>query len=249
MRLARLSLIFLVAAATVACGGAGSSAAKAGPNPASSAVTQSSQPASASTSTSHQNIVLVANGFTQMPADMIGNSYISYAAVLMNPNPTKWIAEQISVNLAFSDASGTVVKSASETVDVLEPGQTLAVGDSTQAKGATKLDVQALVGRWESVSGTLGDFSIAGVSTTSDAYSMKTNGTVASTFAKDLKTLRATAIYYDSSGSIIGGAYTFLDFVPSGGKAAFEVTSMEVVPNVAKTDVMVGLSNLSLLGG
>jgi hypothetical protein len=105
-----------------------------------------------------------------------------------------------------------------------------------------------LVGNWEQVSAPVGGFTVGGITTTNDPYmGMTTRGTVASSYAKDLQTLRAAAIFYDSGGNVVGGAYSYLDFVPAGGSIGMEIHSMMTVPNVAKTDVYVGLSSLTLL--
>src|ERR1700738_5072036 len=66
-------------------------------------------------------------GFTQGSPDRIGNSYISYAAVVQNPNSSA-IADQVAVVLSFYNASGTVVASKSETISFILPGQRMAVG-------------------------------------------------------------------------------------------------------------------------
>jgi hypothetical protein len=208
----------------------------------------SSPTSSASASTNHGDIQVVAKGFTQLPPDSIGNSYISYGAVIQNSNADRWIAESVSVNLTFSDAAGTVVKSTNETVAAILPGQTVAVGDSASAAGATRLEVQALVGKWEEVNTTSGSFVVSGVNTTASVFGMKTNGTVSSTFAKDLKNTEAVAVYYNSGGQIIGGAFTFVDFIPAGGKVGMEVHSSESLSRLAKTEVYLEMTSLSLLG-
>ena len=92
-------------------------------------------------------------------------------------------------------------------------------------------------------------FTAAGVTTEAQSYDgLQTNATLSSTFAKDLKDVVAAAIYYDGNGAIIGGARTFVDFVPAGGQAAVEITSSNDLPTPARTDVYGELSNLSLLG-
>lgn len=195
----------------------------------------------------HGDIQIVAKGFTQQPPDSIGNSYISYGAVLQNPNPSRWIAESVSVNLTFSDAAGIVVKSKSEEVAAILPGQTAAVGDSDSVTGATRLEVQALVGKWEEVNMTSGGFIVTGINTTGSTFGMKTNATVSSTFAKDLKDTEAVAVYYNSGGQIIGGSFSFVDFVPASGKIGIEVHSSESLSPVAKTEVYLQITSLSLL--
>ena len=137
-------------------------------------------------------IQIVGKGFTQLPPDSIGNSYVSYGAVLQNPNSSTWIADDVSVNLTFSDAAGNVVKSKDEALAVILPGQTLAVGDSTDATGAVKLEVQALVDHWEQTANTVGQFSVTGITTATDSlgFGMRTNASIASTSQRTLRTPR-----------------------------------------------------------
>lgn len=51
-----------------------------------------------------------------------------------------------------------------------------------------------------------------------------------------------------AGGAIVGGDRTFVDFVPTGGSAAVEITSFSDLPAPAGTEVYAELSNLSLLG-
>jgi hypothetical protein len=109
--------------------------------------------------------------------------------------------------------------------------------------------VQALVGNWETSTTTTGAFTASGVSTTPRQYlGVQTNATLSSTFAKDLKSVIAVAIYRDAGGAIVGGDHTFVDFVPAGGQTAVEITSFSDLPAPAGTEVYAELSNLSLLG-
>jgi hypothetical protein len=228
---------------TGACGGAINKTGASSSKVVSSSDSVTSAPAPAKAAT----VELVGDGFTQLPADSIGISHLSYGAVFTNTS-TDQIAENVSVNLTFTDAAGTVVKSASETIDYILPGDQAAVGDSAETSGATKLEVKALVGRSEKLTQTAGGFSASGVATTanSELGELKTTGTLTSSFAKDLKNIHATAIYYNAAGVITGGTSKFVDFVPAGGKIGLEVTSFNKVP-AASTKVFAGLSNLTAL--
>jgi hypothetical protein len=192
-------------------------------------------------------VTITGNGFTQLPPDSIGNSYASYGVVVQNPSTD--IATRVSLNVAFYNDAGVVVKADSPTIDVILPGQTAAYGDNLQVAGATRMEVQALVGSWQTPTGTTGAFTASGVSTTPRDYGgLQTNATLSSTFAKDLKEVVAVAIYRDGGGAIVGGDHTFVDFVPTGGQAAVEISSFNDLPAPAATEVYGELSTLSLLG-
>ena len=53
-------------------------------------------------------VTITGNGFTQLPPDSIGNSYVSYGVVVQNPSDD--IAERVSLNVAFYNDAGVVVK-------------------------------------------------------------------------------------------------------------------------------------------
>ncbi len=44
-------------------------------------------------------MTITGNGFTQLPPDSIGNSYLSYGVVVQNPSDD--IATRVSLNVAF----------------------------------------------------------------------------------------------------------------------------------------------------
>jgi hypothetical protein len=194
-----------------------------------------------------REVQITGNGFTQLPPDSIGNSYLSYGVVVQNPSDE--IATRVSLNVAFYNDAGVVVKAANPSIDVILPGQTAAYGEMLEATGATRMEVQALVGSWQTPTGTVGAFTASGVTTTPQDYlGLQTNATLSSTFAKDLKEVVAVAIYRDGNGTIVGGDRTFVDFVPAGGQAAVEITALSQLPPPAATEVYAELSNLSLLG-
>ena len=206
----------------------------------------SSTTAATTTPVSKPSVEIVSYGFTQLPPDSIGNSYVTYAVVLKN-NSTSQTEQSISVNVAFYDAAGTVVKAQDDNVNFLLPGQTAATAESgISAAGAVKMTVQALPGQTYEVKQTVGTFTAEGINTTRQQFGgAKTNCLLKSTFAKDLKQLYATAVYYDASNQIIGGGFTFVDFVPAAGQAAVEISGPQLPADPARTEVYANLSNLT----
>lgn len=231
-----------------------SSEIPAAPNPQSRSSVVTASPTSLSLDTSttipaRQDLQIADYGFSSFKAEYGNTDYLSYGVILRNPNPSDWLASRVNVNITFFGASGTVVKSESDYVSALLPGQAAGLGDSLiDVSGASRMEVQALVQHWEQLpQAATSSFSVENVSTKVREYGgLQTTASVRSTFAKDLKQLRATAVYYDASGKIIGGAFTFVDFVPSGGSVGIEVLSTDTIPRVAKTDVFMNLPNLWL---
>ena len=72
---------------------------------------------------------------------------------------------------------------------------------------------------------------------------------VSYTHLKDLKDVIVTAVYRDGANKIVGGDFTFLNFVPAGGNAAVTVDAINWEGEApAATEVYATLSALSLLG-
>ena len=69
-------------------------------------------------------------------------------------------------------------------------------------------------------------------------------GEVVSPYYGDVTDVRVSAILYDAGGTIIGSGFTYLDFVPGGGKAAVEVTVINSEPP-AEVVLFATLSSLS----
>jgi len=70
---------------------------------------------------------------------------------------------------------------------------------------------------------------------------------VKSPYQKDLENIRVAAVAYDEAGNIIGGGFTYLDFVPANGQAAVEVSiTTSGVP--ATVELYPTISGLTLLG-
>jgi hypothetical protein len=241
--------IALVGLILVSCGGSDKAKNFSGGQPQSSVVTeQLTVPTMATTTTGAAlDLQIVNKGFTQLPPNSIGATYLTYAVLLRNPNAAK-AANRVDVNMTFSDTAGTVVASKSDTIAVVLPNQTIAVsGLPSDSKGAAKMDVQARVASWEDAAGT-GSFSTEGVSVAQGLYGSgpTVHGTVVSTFAKDVKKPKAVAVFYGRTGAIVGGSETFVDFVPAGGRVGFEIPSFTGQAPTSRAEVYMQLTSLSL---
>jgi hypothetical protein len=199
----------------------------------------------------HTDIEIVSKGFTQLPREKYSDTdYVSYAVVLKNPNGTRWVPNSVSVNITLLDSSGTVVKSDSPSPGMMLPGAEVAVGDSVQAAGVASMEVQVLASRWTDAGDSqLGSFTAQGVTYNKQQYGGdKVTGKLTSTFAKDLKQIKAVAVAYDSAGHVLAGADSYVDFVPAKGSVGFEISSLNSFPStVAKVDVLAAPSNLTVL--
>jgi hypothetical protein len=94
----------------------------------------------------------------------------------------------------------------------------------------------------------LGTFTASAIRTRKDEYgSATTNFRLKSTFERDIRDARAVAIYYNGN-KIIGGAYTFVEFVPAGGSTGVQIDAASAPsPPITKTAIYAAPSSLSTL--
>ena len=110
------------------------------------------------------------------------------------------------------------------------------------------MTVQVHVGSTSSFTGTAPSFTASGVTTSSDTYSMTTTGTVTSNVPKTVDNVRAVAVYYNASGAIVGGDFTYVDFIPAGASTSFSIDGLESIPGVVRTQVYFSVQYISSVG-
>lgn len=172
------------------------------------------------------------------------------SAVFLLKNPSaKDAMTSIRYQLAAYDEAGTVLKSSSGIVSVLFAGEVTAIQEDMfvgEGQTVAKIDVQlgSNLGYEESPF-TGPAFFAEGVTFLPDPYFAKVTGTVVSKLTKDFEKIKVVAVGYNEAGDIIGGGFTYLDFVPANGKAAAEISvTFSEVP--AKVELFANLSALSL---
>ena len=167
----------------------------------------------------------------------------SYGFILENTSDE--VATDISISVSAFDASGTALASASHNIYVLRPGERMGIGDEFYGENfATDVDdVQIQVSEpseygLDDVPDD-GTVTAEGINTTSDEYGLATTFTARSTYGEQLDSPQAYAIYRDAAGKIIGGSTGYVDFIAANGSTAGEVTSWDLIPNVASTEVYI----------
>lgn len=205
--------------------------------------TTTSEKPTTTTAPKRVDLELVNKGFAQVSEDTTG-----YGALIRNPN-TDQAASYVNVNTSFFDEAGTVMGSQSDVLSVILPGQTVAVASGTDVVGIARMDVQVFADTWEKMDGPVGEFTVEGVQTVPEEYGgVRTTGLLKSTFAEDLESVELTSVYYDTAGAILGGTFTYADFVPANGSIGFELSTFNDIPNLGKTEVYPEITSLSLLG-
>jgi hypothetical protein len=194
------------------------------------------------------DLAVVDYGFTQLDGGEYGSPGVTYGAVISN-NGTG-IASDARAQISFKDSSGVVVDTREEYLNAVLPGASVALGDFVyDATAVETMTVQVLPGTTEELEGKPGNFTVSDVTTREQEYGgFKTTATVTSPFTRDLEDLQAVAIYRNDAGDIVGGAFTFLNFVPAGGEAAVSIDdTVDGLPTPASTEVYIAITSLTLL--
>jgi hypothetical protein len=166
---------------------------------------------------------------------------VTYGFIVENTGDE--IATDISISISAYDADGTALASDSKTIYVLRPGEQMGLGDEffgdTFSTEVDSIDVQVSEPSNYSVDDVPdeGTLTAEGITTTADDYSVTTKFTATSTYGQQLDYPSAYAIYRNTAGDIIGGSSGSLDFVAANGSTAGEVSSWDLIPDVATTEV------------
>jgi hypothetical protein len=190
--------------------------------PASTAASQPTQPRP------ERRLEITRSGFSQ-PTTFI-TTFIYYAFIVVNHNQ-KEAAESTPYQVAFLDETGNVVAKDSGYITFLFPGEVMGVaGLATVGEGVRASKMQVQVGspnRWSELK-VPARLSAEVQSVTPQRFlGPKVAGVVNNPFARELKGMDVHIVAYDAAGNIIGGGFTFVNFVPPGGQAPFEATLWE----------------------
>ncbi|MEI6777331.1 MAG: FxLYD domain-containing protein [Chloroflexales bacterium] len=190
-------------------------------------------------------LVVKASGFGQK-----GKSF-GYGVVVENPNRAASL-EGAALQLVAYDEAGTMLGTEDSTIPLIPPGATIHFG------GSTFIDTDSPVSRVEvqvTDEGTaqaatpeqIPPFSVNAISFRENAIGQHVSGIVSNPFVAPLTNLYVGVVVYDSAEKIIGGGFTFLDFLLPEGKSPF-VTSVTVNGTPARIEVSPILSTLTLWG-
>ncbi len=151
--------------------------------------------------------------------------------------------------LTVSDESGTVLKTDSGYVELLLPNQQLAVvSDLSLESGqkAAKVEVQLKTGTFQGSNIKAQLFQTDKVTYYADPYFPQVTGVLTNSSNRSFEDLRITAVLYDQDNQIIGGGYSYLNFVPAGAKTGFSLTVQSGAEPV-KTEIYVTVSGLTAI--
>lgn len=190
-----------------------------------------------------QDLVLLDNSFWRQDGETVFTAF-----VLHNPNGNI-VFEDVEYTVHLFDASGDEITSDYSTTRWIFPGQTFGIvfnfylDDENTIVDSTSVD-------WEYDSTFAAD-GFANPFTTSNTiywqngdYPMVT-GIINNIDPDTYTDIRANIICYDSAGDIVGGGYTYIDFVPGSDTMGF-ATYVDTFDSVASVEVFPTLTYSSL---
>lgn len=146
------------------------------------------------------------------------------------------------------DASGQVVGTGNQVVNVIQPGQTLPVSVQLNVTAPpAKVNVLASARQWAKP----GDSAVAGVGATfnnapgtlvgtyqnsspdSTGSELTVNANLTSTYAMDLQSVTVYAVGLDQMGDVVWAGFGGVPLVPAHGSVGVQINSYGLPPNIA----------------
>lgn len=151
----------------------------------------------------------------------------TFAVIIDNPH-TDWLAQGVQIDVRLLDAAGTEVGADNAFVEIVLPGQKVAVGAlffDAPTTEVVDLAVTLDVARWRESGPFDGGFTVGEVITEEAEFSgVKTTFPLRSDFAEPLTDTGVTAVYRGPDGRIVGGSDTFVDLLEPGIDTPVEIT-------------------------
>lgn len=165
-----------------------------------------------------------------------------YGVIVANPDPAL-MATGVTVRSRILASDGTVLFDDSALLNGIMPGASMAVGGTLlePIEDPVKLDVAVQVAAWLKPAATDSGLIAEGIATEpEEGGGAKTRFSVRSTWPADEEGVDVTAIYRAADGRILAGEQTALALVPAGGSVDGEIRLLTPIPDLARTDVLVG---------
>lgn len=180
-----------------------------------------------------QDLVIGDFGFTLDSGDA------AYALILTNPNPATFVASFTSVQLTFYEGSNPLHTEEDYSGKIL-PGQTTAVtGEAFDVGGhPDRMTVRLGEPNWDEIDFTAGSFTISDIKTKKQEFGgWKTTGILRSTFVQRQENIRLDAVYRNAAGDVLGGDFTYLDFVDPDAEISFDIDTFVDFKGIDSTEV------------
>jgi len=173
---------------------------------------------------------------------------VAVAFLVQNTDPVSPV-DGTQYQVAAYDADGNVLDTDSGYVNLLFPGEITAVASDLylpEGKALERVEVQINPGSTTSHVLTTSPFTTEQVKFMPGSYASDVTGLILNASDKNITDLEVVAVAYDDQDQIVGGGYTYLDFIPPNGKTAAEV-SVVVTGTPARVELFVSLTSMSSL--
>lgn len=171
---------------------------------------------------------------------------LGWGFIAENPN-TDLAAETTAYQVTAYADDNTVLGVYSSYISLLLPGERLGLGGSfylPTGKRANRLEFEIL-GRYFSETLVQADVLTSTVATfVADEFNPRVTGTINNNVERDLSDVEVYAIAYNADGRIIGGGFTFVDFIAAEGQADVDV-SIAIGEEPAMVELFATVSSLS----
>lgn len=150
---------------------------------------------------------------------------LAYAFILTNPNPERAI-EDSRYQVAAYNKEGTVVDTDSGYIEVIFPGETVGIAGTMfldDGMTVTKIEVQILEGDPVETD-PIPSFGAESIVYTPGEYSDSVSGIIVNPFEIPLQGLIVSGVLYDAGGEIIGGGFTYVNFILASDSTGVEFT-------------------------
>jgi hypothetical protein len=152
-------------------------------------------------------------------------SSVGYGFMVKNPNQN-YAIENTAYQVAVYNSEGTVIKTDSGYINLILPGQELGVGGDIyldEGLTASKIVIQLNDGQ-PSASDLIDTFTTDKVVYTASDYFSDVRGVITSPYNKDISTLHVSALLFNDAKEIIGGGYTYVNFVKAQSSTGVSIS-------------------------
>lgn len=164
-------------------------------------------------------------GFTQ---DKEAES-VSVGATIYNPN--KYSAISVDAKINVYNSAGKIVGNTLETIDVIPPEKEAVLGTdlslANESVKAKKIEIQVKPKSYEE---PIESFAINNLKVSHSEIFTTATGEVVNPFYKDLNDVEVFVALEDSKGKIVGGGFTFIEYLPAKSTNGFKVDSVVALP-------------------
>ena len=166
----------------------------------------------------------------------------TFGVVITNPHEG-FLAQGVQIDVDLLDETGAAVGTDSAFLEIVLPGQTVAVGGlffDAPTVPVVDLTVTLDVARWRETDGIEGGFTVGEPLTEEAEFSgVRTVFTLRSDFEAALTDTAVTAVYRAADGRIVGASDTFVELLDPGVDNEVEISLLANIPldAIASTEI------------